>query len=624
MKRYLLAGFLVCCGIFASVELAAASDQAARGLFKLSRLPLLERSKAEYLTDVHQIQSENQNNQFINAFSNILKADYYLLRENFAKAENFLEKVRPLIARLGSESLALEFQYQDIFLQRSKNNIDQAISLAENLLPNVINAWPKHKVNYLILEMAYLHSFKYQYEQSLILLQRALEFAEESQDPFLISETYNLFGIVYSKLKDHPSATMYYQKAVALIDANPELRTSTYTHSNLADSLRVEKKYEQAEAVLTKALRIAEEDQDIGSISFANQMFARLFADSGEYEKATEHMLTAAELSKQIGEELFEYVLNSELSDLYLKAGQLEPAKRYFDKAKALLPKLAEDDMHTLEHLKAKILFAEGNYQDAYQALDESYSTYRNIFNENLTKVSTLAREELDQQRLKFDNRLLEKEKALSKKNEKAAVEFRALLWALILLLVAAICILVWFLFRFKAIAQESKRQALTDNLTQLPNRRMIFRKLSEVHRNSAAKSSSGYSVILFDIDRFKSINDRFGHHIGDKVIQQTKAICQPSLGAADVLGRIGGEEFLIILPHTKLIKAKEIAEKIRQAFETHNFEDIVSGLTVTSSFGVSESSLEDANVDFIVNRADRLLYKAKHQGRNKVVASFA
>lgn len=155
---------------------------------------------------------------------------------------------------------------------------------------------------------------------------------------------------------------------------------------------------------------------------------------------------------------------------------------------------------------------------------------------------------------------------------------------------------------------------SVTDQLTQLYNRlklKSVFD--SEIER--ASRYGQIFSVIILDIDYFKSVNDTYGHGIGDKTLIDVAKILKENSRATDVVGRWGGEEFMIILPQTDIKAAAEHAEILRAKIEQHRFEAV--GMK-TSSFGVS-SFIEGDTSETIVKRADDALYEAKNSGRNRV-----
>lgn len=155
---------------------------------------------------------------------------------------------------------------------------------------------------------------------------------------------------------------------------------------------------------------------------------------------------------------------------------------------------------------------------------------------------------------------------------------------------------------------------AETDPLTQLFNRNKLCRALSQ-ELSHVDQYDTISSVILLDIDHFKAINDRFGHNIGDTVLKEFSTIIRSDCRSTDIVGRWGGEEFLIICPKTNLASSTALAEKLRAAIEQKTFPEIEC---ITASFGVSECHSEDS-VDSLLERTDRALYQAKDNGRNQV-----
>ncbi|MBZ4643402.1 MAG: hypothetical protein JG767_1011 [Deferribacteraceae bacterium] len=157
---------------------------------------------------------------------------------------------------------------------------------------------------------------------------------------------------------------------------------------------------------------------------------------------------------------------------------------------------------------------------------------------------------------------------------------------------------------------------AVKDHLTKIYNRRYITERL-EADIELCKRANRTFSLIMFDIDHFKNINDTYGHNVGDNVLIKLTDIVKRRIRKIDIFARWGGEEFLIMLPESRLENARLLAENLRKLIEE---TDILRDRTVTCSFGVTEY-YEGDTVDFIVKRADDCLYKAKFLGRNTVVS---
>lgn len=165
---------------------------------------------------------------------------------------------------------------------------------------------------------------------------------------------------------------------------------------------------------------------------------------------------------------------------------------------------------------------------------------------------------------------------------------------------------------------EEQRKKAMHDSLTGLPNRESYQQRLEhEVQRLIRYKGK--LSLIIADIDFFKSINDSYGHLAGDKVLKIIAKSLQKNLRNSDFIARFGGEEFVILMPETTAEEAKVVAEKLRKKIESSPFNFKKEPVQITISFGLSEFCLNDT-ADEVFKRADKALYRAKDEGRNKVL----
>ena len=167
-------------------------------------------------------------------------------------------------------------------------------------------------------------------------------------------------------------------------------------------------------------------------------------------------------------------------------------------------------------------------------------------------------------------------------------------------------------------ISAKMKRLAVHDQLTGLLNRRG-FEEYGEKAFAAAQRSGLPLSVIMTDIDRFKYINDKYGHAAGDTALAHFAELVSENRRKADVVARVGGEEFALLLPGTELRDALALADLLCKKVGSTPMELTSIGLPMTSSFGVATISLKDTSLDDMVRRADRALYRSKRAGRNQV-----
>lgn len=166
------------------------------------------------------------------------------------------------------------------------------------------------------------------------------------------------------------------------------------------------------------------------------------------------------------------------------------------------------------------------------------------------------------------------------------------------------------------------KEQSRMDPLTGIYNRR-VFEDSIDTELDRFHRYDQPFSLIFFDIDRFKDINDNYGHEAGDKVLVAIANRIKEMLRKPDIFARYGGEEFVVILPETPLKQGLAVAAKLREEIETAIFEYEGERVLVTISIGITEAKEADRQYQTMVNRADSLMYRAKERGRNSVVSDY-
>ncbi|WP_275785728.1 sensor domain-containing diguanylate cyclase [Pararhizobium gei] len=166
----------------------------------------------------------------------------------------------------------------------------------------------------------------------------------------------------------------------------------------------------------------------------------------------------------------------------------------------------------------------------------------------------------------------------------------------------------------------ELLQSAATDSLTEALTRR-AFRQDAEQFISLAIRHQHDLSCIVFDIDHFKTVNDTFGHAAGDEVLKAVAVACRTVIRVGDLFGRLGGEEFAVVLPHVDREGGFAVAEKIRILLASQSVPTEHGVLKVTASFGVSSLSIVGRDIETLLAQADAAMYQAKNQGRNRCVA---
>jgi diguanylate cyclase (GGDEF)-like protein len=191
---------------------------------------------------------------------------------------------------------------------------------------------------------------------------------------------------------------------------------------------------------------------------------------------------------------------------------------------------------------------------------------------------------------------------------------------AFIALLIASpiVFIILDFTYKLERMEQEHRVHSSTDHLTQIFNRRYVLER-AEIELLRIKRHGGLFSILLLDIDHFKNINDRYGHLAGDAALRAVSNLLRSHVRPTDIVGRYGGEEFLVLLPNTDHTEALDVAERFRVnlarmvvAYEHVEFQ-------ITISIGVAFGTRRTETVDTVLEAADQVLYQAKRNGRNQV-----
>jgi len=254
-------------------------------------------------------------------------------------------------------------------------------------------------------------------------------------------------------------------------------------------------------------------------------------------------------------------------------------------------------------------------YQEKRSYLDKYY-IYRK--NKRLEMIASLE-QSYEVKNKKQSNSLLESQ---NQQKERRVVEVQKerdeQQYNFTLIIAVAITFVLLF-FRQLRVRNKLIRLTRSDSLTKLANRSALFEH-GEKMVASFAHQPTELSVILFDLDHFKKINDNFGHHVGDKVLVKVSELVKETMRSRDVFSRLGGEEFVALLPFADNNKAKAIAMHIKEKIANHDFSNLMLQCKVTVSIGVATMESDQMSFDDLLHGADLAMYQAKEQGRNTVV----
>lgn len=274
--------------------------------------------------------------------------------------------------------------------------------------------------------------------------------------------------------------------------------------------------------------------------------------------------------------------------------------------------------LELLYSARAQSFEALGKIPAALQDYKRYLAAHEEVAQRRSDQQAQMLREQFDTDRSNFENARLKAEQALKDRQVESLQNERRWQEVAMGLLAILICLLLLLTIRQLARLRTWKRMASMDALTSVANRRAIDHFGAAAWRQARAQREP-LAVLVVDLDLFKRINDRFGHPVGDRALAQIAHACQGMLREGDLLGRVGGEEFVVVLPRTSYANAMDVAERLRKRVETLRFEDLPAGVQTTISIGVAEIAAGDDSFADIEKRADAALYRAKTEGRNRV-----
>jgi diguanylate cyclase (GGDEF)-like protein len=421
-------------------------------------------------------------------------------------------------------------------------------------------------------------------------------------------------------VRDYPQALALVDETIAFFRAEKaQIRLATALDRRSA-ILKAAGRLDEALIAATEALRIHDDIGDRVGTGLSQMRMCGVQIDRNALAQAATWCDRAElTLSQTSGMDDNDYrTLAALRGRLFLALGRSKDAVAQFDRAIAPGGAQPADDIAELYELRSRAHAAVGNYPAAF--------TDQGEYLRRMREQGTLDRiREVAQLRVQFENDQEKQKIALLEKDKKLAEErLNSQTRTTQLVAIAGLTGLVTAFFLGYALLSHRRhraeliRLAERDELTGLLNRRAIVRKAVELL--TRAREAKGSLIIgLIDLDHFKTINDRFGHAVGDQLLQRFAAAMRTTLHTREIFGRYGGEEFLVLFPDCTMDQARASAERLRNSLREQQLRIDDQSVTVTLSLGLAGYEGGDVLFDQIARRADIALYVAKTQGRDRV-----
>lgn len=463
-------------------------------------------------------------------------------------------------------------------------------------------------------------------EKALIVLQEALAIANRLNDTELKGFVNSELGILHGMLADYEKSIYYYQASYEYyseigqsIDAISNLR-------NMGTSYRSNEQYDEAIQVYK---RITDNAENIANIevlysAYIGLAWSYVKKEDSDPETSYHYLMIAEEYMKDIQQHIMPLLFAIEKAYILDAMQKFDEALNALHEAETLLVSVKNQispfTRLNIINLKGAIYNDLGMFEKAYSELSTYIIGYNELReSENIDALAGL-RAKYESEQADLQKQILEKQQALEKlalteaqkKSEDKQKYF--LIIAIIALLFA------WLSYHLYLGQQKLLKASRSDPLTGIANRRRLT-ELGEKYLTKAMKQNTDFSILTIDCDHFKSINDKYGHAVGDKVLKKLAIVGDSSLHDLDVIGRVGGEEFIALLPNSSFDEAKKTAEKFRKAVRSETYE-LAGDNPLTVSIGVAtyDNTAHD-DFDALLKNADYQMYKAKKQGRDQVCA---
>jgi diguanylate cyclase (GGDEF)-like protein len=465
-----------------------------------------------------------------------------------------------------------------------------------------------------LYQRGYLRGLRGDFASGLADLERSAALYDNLDMPAHRTTVHNGIATVYNRMGDAEQARRYYQAALREQQASGLKREMVVSWHNLGRVHEQLRDWPAAEEAFNQTLALSREMHYARGEAFALRGLAAVANARGRPALALERLDQALALQGQLVDERLRGQIQLQRGIALGQQGlpvqsraALQEAVRIFERAESVRESAAAHE--ALAQLHA----GQGQWREAFAQLAAFKHLSDGLLRRQIDDRFAALKAQVDRSAEAQQMRLLQREQLATQvalEQERLAGRLRNATIALGTVGALLLALLAW---RLRRRSQVMQRLAHTDELTGLPNRRDVLNRLDQVLARGVR-----CALVIVDLDHFKRINDTYGHPAGDAVLRAAAEVLRPVGQAPAALGRLGGEEFVLVLPGTDADAARAIGERLRQSIEAMDLRQVVPGSPVTTSVGLTVG-LPGDDASELLRRADRALYLAKARGRNRV-----
>lgn len=556
----------------------------------------------------------------LEASAHLVLCDYQAERDTQA-AQAHIDAAAALLPKVKRKGLAaslvicegqlLEFAGKTL---AALGKYDQAVSFAEGARDGEL-------LGDALFERGYMRALLGEYAEGLIDQRRALSLYQKLSLNSRARTALNGIAISYNRMGDFAQARHYFEQSLKGHIAEGARREQAVTQYNLGRAHENLAQWNEARQAYESALALHKELGYARGMAYAYRGLASICNAAADIRCAVDNLKLAESAAAALPDARLK-------AQIQLQRGiALRLQKRFAESIAELQQAIsAFSDANSMAELRdayqaiAATHAEAGDWKQAYERTAAFKAASDALLHRQLDQRFATLKVEFDSAAKDQENALLLREKNVA---EKALDQERVVgrLQAAVIALACALALLLGSLaLRHQRASKRMEALANTDELTGLPNRRDILSRLGTA---LAAPGGAPIAVMIADLDHFKPINDQYGHLVGDDILRAIANVLTDTMRAPACVGRIGGEEFLILLPHSSLADALAAAERLRASIAAIDASRWFADRTLTASFGLTTAVPGD-NVSSILRRADEALYEAKANGRNRVDARCA
>ena len=494
----------------------------------------------------------------------------------------------------------------------------QALQLFATAIGVATAAHNDEKLAEALYSRGYLLGVQGEYAAGLVDMRRAQDLFERVGRPYDAVSCRDGIATLYSRMGDNAEAAHLYAEVLRLQRESGMVREQAVTLHNLARTYERSQQWDLAQSSFSQALQLAQGLKYPRAEAYARRGLAAVKIARNDAVGALADLDRASVLQSETPDARLAAQINLDKGRALQLAGRLTESLAALQQAHDVF-KSADSaaELVTTDDELAIVDAALGEWRAAYLIKVEAAQQQEQLLSHQLDERFAALKVKYDTAAQQQENRVLLRENAATSGALDQSRRVRQLQGVVIALGLALGSVLIWLVLLHRGRARRMGSLAMTDELTQAPNRRAVLAMLSDLLKRPEANPCA---ILIMDIDFFKRINDQHGHAAGDEVLKLVSDAVRSLMTPPAFFGRLGGEEFLIVVPDADLAVARRWGESLRQKIAAIETGGVIRGhVGVTTSVGLTVSIAGSDDPGSMLARADLALYAAKRSGRNCV-----